>query len=103
MCRAASGTGGTSALHNAAKATTSDRLVDARAPQIQEPPGQGFRIHTRVWRRKSENLRRAVLRGDQLVVLFGSEIQQDAAMTDFNSPVETDAVFVIYDCSAAHS
>ena len=65
---------------------------------------QGFRIHARDWRRKFENLRAVLsLRGDQLVVLFGGEIQQDAAVTNFDSSVETDAVFVIYDCSAAHS
>jgi hypothetical protein len=36
---------------------------------------QGFRIHTRVWQRKSEKLRAGLsLRGGQLVVLFGGEI-----------------------------
>ncbi len=37
------------------------------------------------------------LRGDQLVVLFGGEIQQDADVTDFDFSAGTDAgsLFVI--------
>jgi hypothetical protein len=54
---------------------------------------QGFRIHSRVWRRKFEKLRAGLsLRGDQLVVLFGGEIQQDATVTDLDSLVETGSV-----------
>ncbi len=42
---------------------------------------QGFRIHTGVRRRKFENLRAGLpLRGDQLAVLFGGEIEQNAAV-----------------------
>ncbi len=59
---------------------------------------QGFRIHAGVWRRKFENLKAVLsLRSDQLAVLFGREIQQDAAVTGLDSSAETDAgsLFVI--------
>lgn len=61
---------------------------------------QGFRIHTRVWRRKIENSSAGVsLCGDQLVVLFGGVINQNAAVTDLDCLVETGSVGGIHDCS----
>ncbi len=65
---------------------------------------QGFRIHAGVWRRKFENLKAVLsLRSDQLAVLFGREIQQDAAVTGLDSSAETDAGSLLCDCSAAQS